>query len=48
MAFINPSLKKNQGIIASVWGTIVRNLTNDLKYVIDVSWCQSIFTVFLF
>lgn len=41
MAFINPSLKKNQEIITKVWGNTMEKLTNDLKYVVHVFCYQS-------
>ena len=44
MAFMNPSLNKNQEIITNFGGNIVKILTND--HVIDALWCQSIFIVF--
>lgn len=52
MAFMNPSLKKNQEIITKFGGNIVKNLTNDLNYKMitskykELTFCQSIFTVF--
>jgi len=46
MAFISPSLKKNQEIITKVWGNTVEKLTKDLKYVAHVFWYQSTFIVF--
>ena len=52
MAFMNPSLKKNQEIITKFGGNIVKNLTNDLNYKMitskykELTFSQSIFTVF--
>lgn len=52
MAFMKPSLKKNQEIITKFGRSIVKNLTNDLNYEMitskynEVTFSQSIFTVF--
>ena len=52
MAFMKPSLKKNQEIIMKFERSIVKNLTNDLNYEMitskynEVTFSQSIFTVF--
>ena len=52
MAFMKPSLKKNQEIIMKFERSIVKNLTNDLNYEMiaskynEVTFSQSIFTIF--